>query len=79
MESLWIHMTLSSSTPAKFPNWKHIKFYKLKKQILPQDKMTSPRYMAAARNINDIIPLQQKPIRIKLATGHTYGIKHGSI
>ena len=26
-------------------------------QIVPQDKMTSPRYMDAERKVNDIIPL----------------------
>lgn len=27
-------------------------------QVVPQDKITSPRYMDPQRNINDIIPLQ---------------------
>lgn len=29
-----------------------------RKQVVPQDKMTSPRYIDPARNKNDIIPLQ---------------------
>lgn len=36
------------------------KIKSLQKQAIPQDKMTSPRYMDALRNKNEIIPLQLK-------------------
>jgi hypothetical protein len=37
----------------------------MQKQVVPQDKITSPRYMDPQRNTIDIIPLQVEIIKIR--------------
>lgn len=49
--NLFAHVTLSTY------KYSEIKLHR--KQVVPQDKITSPRYMDPQRNINDIIPLQE--------------------